>query len=126
MEQNEPEMKGEEKSSGREDEIELKAQICENSMEQTEAEMKSEEKSGGREDEIEQKEQTCENSMEQNVAERNCEEEDYSLRDETEWVDTYESNGADVENTYRTMNATEINCDDSRDPEDIKNILKQP
>ena len=81
-------------------------------MEQTEAEMKSEEKSG--------------NSMEQNVAERNCEEGDYSLRDETEWVDTYESNGADVENTYRTMNATEIYCDDSRDPEDIKNILKQP
>ena len=33
-------MKSEEKSSGREDEIELKAQICENSMEQTEAEVK--------------------------------------------------------------------------------------
>ena len=66
-------------------------------MQQTEAEVKSEEKSGGRENEIEQKEQTCENSMEQNVAERSCEEEDYSLRDETEWVDTYESNGADVE-----------------------------
>ena len=36
-----------------EDEIELKAQICENSMEQTEAEVKSEEKSGDREDEME-------------------------------------------------------------------------
>ena len=45
MEQNEPEMKGEEKSSGREDEIELKAQICENSMEQNEVEVKSVEKS---------------------------------------------------------------------------------
>ena len=32
--------------SGRADEIELNAQICENSMEQTEAEVKSEEKSG--------------------------------------------------------------------------------
>ena len=47
------------------------------------------------------------------------------MRDETEWVDPYESNGADVENTYRTMNATKIYCNDSRDPEDIKNILKQ-
>ena len=119
-------MKREEKSTGREDEMELKAQICENSMERNEAEIKSEEKSGDREDEIEQKEQTCENSMEQNVAERTCEEEDYSLRDETEWVDPYESNGTDVENTYRTMYATKIYCNDSRDPEDIKNILKQP
>ena len=53
MEHNEPEMKREKKSSGRKDEIELKAQICENSMEQNEAEMKSEEKSGDREDKIE-------------------------------------------------------------------------
>ena len=52
MEHNEPEMKREKKSSGRKDEIELKAQICENSMEQNEAEMKSEEKSGDREDKI--------------------------------------------------------------------------
>ena len=57
MEQNEAEMKSEEKSGDREDEIELKAQICENSMEQTEAEVKSEKKTGDREDEIEQKEQ---------------------------------------------------------------------
>ena len=53
MEHNEPEMKREEKSSGREDEIELKRQICENSVEKTEAEVKSEEKSGDREDEME-------------------------------------------------------------------------
>ena len=53
MEQNEPEMKSEEKSSGREDDVELKAQICENSMEQNEPEMKREEKSSGREDEVE-------------------------------------------------------------------------
>ena len=46
--------------------------------------------------------------MEQNVAERSCEEEDYSLRDETEWIDPHESNVADVENIYRTMNATKI------------------
>ena len=46
-------MKSQEKSSSREDEIELKAQICENSMEQTEAEVKSEEKSCDREDEME-------------------------------------------------------------------------
>ena len=50
MKQNEAEMKIEEKSSGKEDEIELKAQICETSMELNEAEMKSEEKSGDRED----------------------------------------------------------------------------
>ena len=36
MEQNEAEIKSEEKSSSREDEIDLKAQICENSMEQNE------------------------------------------------------------------------------------------
>ena len=46
-------MKSEEKSSSREDELDLKAQICENSMEQNEAEIKSEEKSDDREDEIE-------------------------------------------------------------------------
>ena len=79
-------MKREEKSSGREDEIELKGQICENSMEKTEAEVKSEEKSGDRKDEIEQKEQTCENSMEQNVAERSCEEEDYILWFVKDWT----------------------------------------
>ena len=79
-------MKREEKSSGREDEIELKAQICENSMEQNEAEVKSEEESADREVEIEQKEQTCENSMEQNVAERSCEEEDYILWFVKDWT----------------------------------------
>ena len=40
MEENEPEMKREEKSIGREKEIELKAQICENSMKQNEQEIK--------------------------------------------------------------------------------------
>ena len=63
MEQNEPEMKREEKSIGREDEVELKAQICENSMEQNEGEVKSIEKIGGREDDIELKDQVCENSV---------------------------------------------------------------
>ena len=53
MEQNEAEMKSEEKSGDREDKIELRSQICENSVEQNEAEMKSEEKSGDREDKIE-------------------------------------------------------------------------
>ena len=53
MEQNEAEMKSEEKSGDREDEIELRSQICENSMKQNEPEMKSEEKSGDREDKIE-------------------------------------------------------------------------
>ena len=60
MEQNEAEMKSEEKSTGREDEIEMKAQICENSMEVNEAEIKSEEKSGDRDDKIELRSQICE------------------------------------------------------------------
>ena len=126
VEQNEAEEKGEDKHGGREEEIEVKAQLCENSVEQNGAEMKSEEKSGGREDEREQKEQMCKNSVEKNVAEIKCEEEDYSLGNETEWVEKYESNEADVEETYRTINATEIYCDDSRDSDDTKNILKQP
>ena len=118
MEQNEAEMKSEDKGGDREEEIELKALLCENSMEQNEAEMKGEETSGDREDEMKQKDQTCEN-----VAEIKCEVEDYSFGDATEWVDTYESNEAGVEETFRTIDATEIYC---RDSDDIKDILKQP
>ena len=59
MEHNEPEMKREEKSNGREDEVELKAQISKNSMEHNKPEMKREEKSSGREDEVELKAQIC-------------------------------------------------------------------
>ena len=55
--------------------------------------------------------------------ETSLEEEDYSLGDGTELVDTYESNEADVEETYRTIDETEIYC---RDSDDIKDILKQP
>ena len=60
MEQNEAEMKSEEKSGDREDKIELRSQICENSMEHNEPEMKREKKSSGRKDEIELKAQICE------------------------------------------------------------------
>ena len=65
MEQNEAEVKSVEKSGGRDDDIELKAQVCENSVERNEAEIKNEEKSGDREDEIALKAQICENSMKQ-------------------------------------------------------------
>ena len=123
MEQNEAEIKSEDKGSDREEEIELKALLCENSMEQNEAERKGEENNGDREDEIKQKDQTCENLVEQNVEEIKCEEEDYSFGDGTEWVDMYESNEAGVEETFRTIDATEIFC---RDSDDIKDILKQP
>ena len=92
-------------------------------MQQNEAEMKSGDNGGDREDEMERKDQTSENSMEQDMAEIKCEEWDYSLGDGTEWVDTYESNEADVEETYWTIDATEIYC---RDSDDIKDILKQP
>ena len=53
-----------EKSGGREDDRELKDQVCENSVEQNEVEVKSVEKSGGREDNIELKDQVCEDSLE--------------------------------------------------------------
>ena len=52
MELNEAEKRSKE---NREEDIELKAQLCENSMQQNEAETKSEEKSGDREEDIELK-----------------------------------------------------------------------
>ena len=61
MGRNEAEMKSEDKSCDREEEIDLKVQICENSMKQNEALMKSKEKSGDRENELELKSQLCEN-----------------------------------------------------------------
>ena len=73
-----------EKSGGREDDRELKDQVCENSVEQNEPEMKSEEKSSGREDEIELKAQICENSMEQNEAEIKSEEKSTGREDDIE------------------------------------------
>ena len=123
MEHIEAEMKSEEKSGDSEEDIELKAKLCENSVQQNEAEMKSEENGGDREDEMEQKDQMFENSVEQDMAEIKCEEEDFSLGDGTEWVDTHESNEADVEETYRTIDETAIYC---RESDDIKDILKQP
>lgn len=63
MEQNEAEMKSEERNSDREEEIEPRAHLCENSMGRNEAEMKSEDKSCDREEEIELKVQICENSQ---------------------------------------------------------------
>ena len=50
VEQNEAEIKSEEQSGDREDEMELRSQICENSMKQKEPDMKSEEKRSGKED----------------------------------------------------------------------------
>ena len=47
MEQNEAKLKSKEKNGGKEDEIEMKGQICENCMEQNKAEVKNVEKSDG-------------------------------------------------------------------------------